>query len=266
VRAPCAVLGATLLVAGCAPHPATQVVEVDAGNFFFHAPDTVHAGRTEFRLRNTGGHHIMAVARLDSGRTLADVMAVPDTVSESPPWMADVGGPVTGDSNGVAVATLDLTPGRWLLYCYFGDDDGVPHYAKGMVREFVVTGPPVAVAPAPEVDVVVTVKDFGFELSRPLTAGRHTVRFVNASGQGHEILMDRLDEGAHRADWIAAQARRVHRPARSFGGIGGLPAGRSMDMTAEFQAGNYLWFCFFRDSATGMSHDKLGMVQEVRVD
>lgn len=263
-----AALAAALTVAGCAPRPATtalQVIEIDAGNFFFHAPDTVRAGRTEFRMKDLAGHHVMVIARLDSGKTIADAIAVPDTVSESPAWMADQGGPVSGDSNGVAVATLDLTPGRWILYCYFSDTDHVSHYAKGMIHEFIVTGP-ASTMPAPEADVIVTVKDFGYELSRPVTAGRHTIRFVNAGHQSHEIIMDRLNEGAHLEQWVAARVANTPRPGRSFGGIGNLPAGHSMDMTADFTPGNYLWFCVFTDEATNKNHAQLGMIKEVRVD
>lgn len=243
-----------------------QIVDVDAGNYFFRAPDTLHAGRTEFRMTNAGGHHVMVIARLDSGKTMADVAAIPDTASESPTWMADMGGPITGDSNGVTSASLDLTPGRWLLYCYFGDDNGVPHFAKGMIKEIIVTGPAAAPSPAPEPDVFVTVSDFAYTLSRPLTAGRHTLRFINTGAQGHEIIIDRLNDGAHQADWVAAQARHAPRPARSAGGLGSLPAGHSMDLTADFAPGNYLWFCYFGDPATGKKHVDLGMITEMRVD
>lgn len=264
-----AALGAALVVAGCASRPATapvQVVDVTAGDFFFRAPDTIRAGRTEFRMTNAGGHHILVIARLDSGRTLADVMAVPDTVSESPAWMVDMGGPITGDSNGVISATLDLTPGRWLLYCYFGDDNGVPHYAKGMVKELIVAGPAAAPSPASDADVIVTVTDFDFTLSRPITAGRHTIRFVNTGAQGHEVIIDRLNEGAHLADWVEARRQRRPRPARSAGGLGGLPAGQTMDLTTDVAPGNYVWFCYFDDAATGKKHTELGMIKEVRVE
>jgi len=255
-------------VVGCAPRPATtpvQVVEITAGDFFFRAPDTVHAGWTEFRLTNAGGRHVMAVARLDSGRTLADVLAVPDTASASPAWMVDLGGPVTGDSNGIAIAALELTPGRYVLYCYFGGDDHIPHYAKGMVKEFLVTGPAVADAAAPEPGIVVTVTDYDFQLSRPLTPGRHTLRFVNTSTQGHEIIMTLLPAGMHQDDWMKARAAKAPRPGRNFGGIGGLPQHRQIDMTADFPAGDYVWYCVFV-GADGRSHLDHGMIKEVHVE
>ena len=256
-----------LLALGCgsgAPAP-VQVVDVEAGDFYFRAPDTIAAGRTEFRLRNANGRHVMLVVRLDSGRTLADAMQSLDQ-PRPPSWVHDLGGPVTAESLSVVSTTLDLTPGRHLLVCYFNDAGGKPHAASGMIRELMVSGPAASGGALPAADVVATLTDFTFELTRPLPRGPHTIRFVNSGRQSHEVIMVRLRPGTHLEDWLRSRAAGTAPPGSPAGGIGSLAPNSELVMAADFAPGDYLWICFFRDEADGHSHLEKGMIREIHVD
>lgn len=257
-----------VVVAACARRdapPATQIVEVTSGDFYFTAPDSIAAGRTEFRMHNVAGRHVLAISRLDSGHTLADAMAIPDSV-DLPRWIVDLGGPISADSVGTTSAVLDLVPGRYVLLCYFGGTDHVAHYLKGMVKEIAVTGSAAAPAEPPVADVVVDVTDYDFVLSQPLTAGRRTIRFVNSSPQAHEIIIQRLNPGAHLADWRRAREGTGPVPLKPAGGIGGLGRGQSVTMIMDVTPGDYLWVCYFSDITDDRSHLEHGMVREIHID
>ena len=74
--------------------PATHTATVKATEFAFAAPDTIQAGWTTFHLMNEGTtlHHL-AIVRIDSGKTMADVGAAMQTQGPPPKWIVEVGGP-----------------------------------------------------------------------------------------------------------------------------------------------------------------------------
>ena len=252
---------------GCAPAaaPPLQVVEVSAGDFYFQAPDTVASGRTEFRMRNMGGRHVMVVSRIDSGHTFGEALAVADT-QPLPGWIHDLGGPITADSASVTSTIMDLLPGRYALVCYFSDVNGRPHFASGMVRELTVKGPPAQRGLPLNADVVVTLTDFDFEITRPIPAGPTSIRFVNSSRQSHEVIIVRLRTGTHLADWLRARAAGTPLPVTPAGGIGSLAPNTEVVMAANFVPGDYLWICFFEDVGDGRSHLDHGMIREIHID
>ena len=74
---------------------------------------------------------------------------------------------------------------------------------KGMYRRLVVvSAAPAAVgADEPKADVTVTLSDYAFALSAPLSAGTHTIRVENSGPQLHELTIERLEPGKTLADW-----------------------------------------------------------------
>jgi len=85
-------------------------------------------------------------------------------------------------------------PGQYTVICVIPSPDGKPHLAKGMMRGLVVTpGSSTAALPAP--DLTMTLSDYDFQLSTPLTAGRRVIRIENTAEQPHELVLFKLNAG-----------------------------------------------------------------------
>src|SRR4051794_12778294 len=146
---------------------APPTITVTARDFTLDMPDTLTAGATTLRLVNQGTefHHIW-IARLDEGRTVSDVLEALKSRAGLPAWLKDAGGPnAPRPEGGEASATVMLEPGNYIVACMIPGPDGIPHIMKGMVRPLTVVRSGTAAA-APSADVVMTLRDFNFFLSR----------------------------------------------------------------------------------------------------
>lgn len=271
-RAAGALLALLPLVA-CARKPASpagpNVVTIAATDFAFQSPDTVPAGLTTIRLTNTGQEpHHLVMMRLDSSKTMADLqtmMANPE--APIPPWVRFPMGIaliVPGDSSN---ATAVLGPGHYVLACFVSSPDGKAHVMKGMVRPLEVAASSAPLAPEPAADLVITQKDYGWDLSGPITSGTHTIRVENAGPQVHETTVFLLAPDKTLADFQAwAQGgMQGAAPAKPLGGFIGPDVGDHGYFTATFVPGTYVLACFVPDTKDGKPHLVYGMVQEITV-
>src|SRR3954467_6781270 len=114
-------------LAGAADGP--RVVTVSAHDFAFVAGDTITAGMTTFRFINDGpGLHHLAIARLDSGKTVADVAAAFKKPGPPPAWFVLVGGPNAPAPKAESNATFDIAAGNYAILCFVDTPGGVPHF------------------------------------------------------------------------------------------------------------------------------------------
>ncbi len=264
------VAGATIMA--CAREapapPPPNVVTIVATDYAFGLSDTLPAGVTTFRLANTGAevHHAVLI-KLAEGKTLADFQAAGGK-TPVPEWMSIPGSPAAIEPNDTSNTTITLTPGQYVLACFIPSPDGVPHIAKGMVRTIVVTGAPAVAAAEPAADVTMTLSDYTFALSTPLTAGTHTIRVENAGPQLHEVSLERLDDGKSIADWSAwAQGgMKGPAPAKSAGGVVGPEKGAHAFFTVDLKPGKYLLACYVPDEKDEKPHVAHGMVQEITIN
>lgn len=270
---------ALLLLAACsppaetppteAPVAAPQVVTYTASDFAFAGPDTIAPGMTTFHLVNNGkqNHHLI-LGQLDSGTTLASVMAAMEANPNAEPkgltWRGGAGEAAPADSS---QATSDLTPGHYVMFCFVPDptDGGKPHIMKGMLKEIVVAGTPNG-APAPVADTEIRLSEFAFSATT-LSAGTHTIKVINDGQQTHEIAITRLADGATAESFLAALApgAKSPPPGTPVGGNGALSPGGSNYFTITLTPGTYLFTCFVPDPADGKPHVMKGMVQTVVV-
>lgn len=270
------IASSVVLVAGCSPKAETAVPEtpaaaqqvtITATEFNFAAPDTIAPGMTVFTLVNSGAqeHHAI-LARIDDGKTMADVEAEVSTEGgETPEWLTFYGaassiGP--GKSTGAAV---NLPAGNYVLLCFVPDTaDGAPHLMKGMARPITVAGEPVA-ATNPTADADIQLKDFAFELPA-MTAGMRTFRITNSGPGLHEVQLVKLAPGATAESYGASLAPGYTGPVQgtAMGGGGAISPGVEQWWTTNLEAGNYLVTCFVPD-ASGTPHLMLGMVQPFTV-
>ena len=255
--------------ANAAFDPATRVATVIAKNFAFEGPDSITAGWTTFRMKNEGTvpHHV-GIARVDSGKTVADIEAALKNGNSSPAWFLVVGGPNASDPGGESNATLNLQPGQYVMLCFVDIPGHVPHFMKGMIRPFVVTAANGSMGIEPTADATITLADYSFTVDRKLTARKHTIRVVNKGPQEHEVVLVRLAPGKTMKD-LAAWAVKMdgEGPGSAIGGVVGFskkagPNYFDIDLTP----GNYVMLCFLTDAKDGKPHLEHGMVKEFKVE
>jgi plastocyanin len=262
--------------AGSLPATATEsanaapaTVTVTATDYAFDAPATAPAGAVTIHLINHGKElHQVQLIKLENGKTAADLGKALHTPGPPPAWIKFVGGP-----NGIAPgqearATSVLAPGSYAYLCFIPSQDGVMHTAKGMVRPFEVTAASGALTEAPTADVTITLTDYAFESSRPLTAGRHTIMVKNAGPQPHEIVLLKLAPGKKTEDFgkWAETGMKGPPPAEPLGGVGFLDKGLQGSFTADLTPGEYGFICFVPDAKDGKPHLAHGMMKTVTVD
>lgn len=260
-----------LLAAGVtSPGPVVKpaVVTVHASEFAFTAPKSAPAGTITFRMVNDGKqlHHV-AIVKLLNGRTVNDFMEFMKKPGPPPAWVVSVGGPnavVPGQSTD---ATLTLEPGNYALVCFVpSPGDPTPHVMKGMISALTIT-PSSAPAVKLPADVNVRLSDYKFGLSKPLTAGHHTIQVTNDAAQDHEVLFVKLAPGVTTkklADWVEAGMQGPP-PAMPLGGVSPLAKGRSSTVSLDLTPGSYGMVCFLPDAKDGKPHSMHGMTAQFEV-
>ncbi|HTR19221.1 MAG TPA: hypothetical protein VMH88_00085 [Gemmatimonadales bacterium] len=252
---------------------APAVVRITATDFAFAAPDTVPAGVVTVVVVNQGKEpHQAVILRLAPGKTVADFQAGMRAMAKKPggppPWSGEMGGPnaaLPGDSSN---ATQVLQPGSYVLVCFIPSTDGMPHVMKGMFRSLTVSGSPVAAPEEPAADIVVTMTDYAYALSKPVTAGAHTFRVDNAGAQHHELLLVALAPGKKVKDFYAYAEGGMKGPPpfTRVAGVGGLDAGAHASFSATLPAGAYGMVCFLPDVKDGKPHGDHGMLFDFTVN
>jgi hypothetical protein len=288
LRALCsAVLVTAGTVAGCKPsggspeQPASSAVTTDsaggapasvnvtARDFGFDAPAQVAAGPVTIHMENHGKElHQAQIVRLEDGKTMEDLAAAMKKPGPTPSWVKFVGGP-----NGVAPgqqsnATSVLAPGNYAYLCFIPSPDGVIHAAKGMVQPFEVTASSSAASVAlPESDITVKLVDYDFQLSKPLTPGKHTVLVENAGPQPHELVLLKLAPGKKVEDFAAwaEGGLKGPPPAEPLGGVTVLDKGGRGSFQVELGTGDYGLICFVPDIKNGKPHLAHGMMKTIKV-
>jgi uncharacterized cupredoxin-like copper-binding protein len=250
------------------PPPMPPTVTITAADFAFTAPDTIPGGVVRVRLVNRGPslHHVQFI-KLGAGKTLDSLLAALRHPGPPPAWMMLVPGPNPPVPGASADLVVDLATGNYAIACFVPDAHGVPHFVHGMIRPVVVRAPNGAAVPEPAADVQVDLSDYTFVLSKDISAGRHTLKVVNAGPQPHEMLIAKLDSGA-TAQQLARYVlggMRGRPPARPLGGASGMVPGEHAYFTMDFTPGDYALICFLPDAKDGKEHATHGMVKQIHV-
>ncbi|UCC72498.1 MAG: hypothetical protein JSV86_19385 [Gemmatimonadota bacterium] len=269
--------GLLLASSACRPEEAPQqdvslaaaapnVVTIVATDFAYQVPAEIPAGLTTLAMVNQGSeaHHAQLI-KLGEGKRLADFLALEEG-GPQPSWVSFVGGPNAADPGATVAATSILEPGHYAIVCWIPSPDGVPHIAKGMAAEFDVVGALPAQPVEPTADLVITLADYGFLLSEPLTAGSHTIRVDNEGGQGHEVVVVKLMPGKTPEDFVAwVEKMEGPPPGNMLGGVVDLDPGAHAFFSLDVEPGDYALICFLPDAKDGKPHFVHGMMKLVRV-
>jgi uncharacterized cupredoxin-like copper-binding protein len=251
---------------GAAAPATANVVTITATDFAFQAPATIPAGLTTINLVNRGPelHHVQLV-KLAEGHTVQELMEAVKHDGPPPPWVSFVGGPNTPVPGGQAQATLDLAPGSYAIVCFIPSTDGVLHVAKGMVKPLTVT-PASSRARAAAPDARITLRDYAYEITPEIAAGKRTIRVENEAAQPHELILVQLAPGKSAADMLAWIGKmQGPPPGAPVGGTTFLSQGVSNDVTVDFQPGEYALLCMVPDARDGKPHVAHGMVRQITV-
>ncbi|MDQ2890690.1 MAG: hypothetical protein M3R65_09120, partial [Gemmatimonadota bacterium] len=121
------------------------------------------------------------------------------------------------------------------------------------------------VANPPASDIAITLSDYAFTLSKPVTAGHHVFSVDNSASQPHEVQLVQLAPGKTAADvlrWLEKPGGPP--PASAIGGV--APFSRTTNyFAADLTPGNYALICFVRDAKDGKPHFMHGMTSTLTV-
>ncbi len=115
---------------------------------------------------------------------------------------------------------------------------------------------------------MLTLSDYAFTFSKPLTAGTHTIRVENAGPQVHEVNVEQLGPGKRLADarrWLAGGMKGAP-PSRPVGGVVGPSVGKVGWFTITLTRGTYVLSCYVPDAKDGKPHILHGMLQGITVN
>ena len=243
MRIATALVTLVLVLAGCGggdDEPTANVVEVEGNEYAFVMPSELEGGWTTLRLANVGEEpHEFALAKLDQGKTRADVLSVlsdPKTQDHGPPdWVEIRAGIPTLGRGETASLTQELEQGRYALICFLDGPSGRPHFLDGMLRVVDIAGD--AGAEAPAADATLTL---GKQLAAPeLEAGERTLALRNDADRPNAVFLISYEPGKTSEDLLAWEEKGMKGPApgRFHGGAIDVPAGTTVYYTYEFESG-----------------------------
>lgn len=262
-----AALLTTVLLTACnalvaAPQPA--VLTLIAKDFSYDLPPQLDAGLTKIVFKNEGAepHHAQFARIKDEVTNEQLAAALQQGPDAALPFVTFPGGPAVIDPGQNLEVTINLTPGRYVVLCFVAGHDGVAHAAKGMVSMTEVVDNKARPAATPKADLVITLRDFAFDMPAEIHAGQQTWRVVNEGPQPHELSLIKLAEGKTFDDVMAFMQNPAGAPP--FTDVGGMQA---LDKDAvgyvsmNLQAGNYVALCFVPDPASHKAHAEMGMIK-----
>ena len=252
-----------------APTPAGAVNTgtYTAKEFAFEGPDSIPAGLTAIQINDAGQelHHV-SLMKLEQGKTFADLQAAFKAGGPPPTWAVAYGGVNPPAPGGSATAMEVLEPGNYAVVCFVESADHVPHMAKGMMKPLTVTANPNANTTEPASDVTLTLSDYKFVLSKPLTAGKQMIKVENMAEQPHEIVLVQLAPGKTIEDvgkWVFDM--KGPPPGKPIGGVPAFMKGKNTFFEANLEPGEYGMICFIPDAKDGKPHMQHGMTQQFKI-
>ena len=248
--------------------PAPNVVVIRTTDYAFAMPDTIPSGVTRLRLINAGpAMHHAALIRLNNGATMDSLQRFLSSPPGPPPaWLEWVGSPnVPAPADSTDVIT-DLAPGQYAAICVIPDSTGRPHFVLGMVKALTVVPAAGVTAAEPAAEVTVSLTDYDFTFSTPLTAGRRMMRINNDGQQPHEIFFARLDSGATAQQLVQfiRGGMRGRPPAAPAGGTVAIQAGSHSYLDLNLAPGTYAVLCFI-PAPDGKEHVDHGMIKQITI-
>jgi hypothetical protein len=252
---------------------ANKDLNIEEKDFSFEMPDTVRGGLVKISAKNTGKEpHQAQLMRLNDGVTQQQFQATLQQGDiEAMLKMVTLTGGVNSIPAGASQVAYDnLQPGNYVMLCLLEAEDGMPHFAKGMIKFFNVTPGDSSDASPPKASGTVVMADFNFlgDVTK-LDAKKTTLEVKNGGPQPHELTVIKLNNGV-TVDQLKAMLNSDTPPPGpppidDAGGLGAIQANQTGWVDLDLKAGNYAFVCFVPDPATGKPHAALGMIKAIEV-
>jgi len=115
-------------------------VTITQADYHFSLSSGVRAGSQTIQVVNHGTQpHEVVLVKLAPGVAVAEFVATFESGASGPPPGKPIGGVVGIERGDHAYFTTRLEPGHYGLICFFPDPaTGKPHFAQGMMKEFIV--------------------------------------------------------------------------------------------------------------------------------
>ena len=255
--------------ATAAQNTPAPTIDLTASDYSFQVPDTVQAGPTWIRMTNAGKefHHVIVV-HLADGHTFDEFMKASAGSAKPPEWAHPLGGPIAPSPGGTpSLTAVNLAEGTYALICVVPSADGVPHVAKGMARQLTVVPQTAAAAVAPITPTTtLTLADYSFTASTPLSAGKNVIRVTNTATQPHEVVIVRVAPGKTVGDVAAFAEKPVGAPpGEVVGGASFIAPNGENFIDIDLTPGDYGFICFVPDAKDGKPHVAHGMIQSFKI-
>jgi len=254
--------------------PEIPAITIKANDYAFEASDEISAGPVSIILENDGAepHHVQ-LARVKDGVTMNDVQ---DALRQGPEsalfdLLEWAGGASVVMPRGRQQVLLDLREGQYVLLCFVASPDGVPHFAKGMVKFVNVVsrgGPQRANLQNLKSSNSVKLRDFSFQIPETIQAGPQVWTVTNEGVQPHEITLIQLAPGKTVQDamnFMQSESPQGPPPFEFAGGMQALATAKTGWVMLNLTPGMYVALCFVPDPQSGKPHVELGMIQAFTV-
>jgi len=226
-------------VVSCGGGDESSTVTVKGVEYAFEMPNQSEGGVVKMNFENAGGElHEFALARLDEGKTQADVEAYVESGREDPPsWAEDVAGvPLLSPGEELSI-TRELDPGTYTFLCFIPSPKGTPHVRLGMLKTFELEGD--SGNELPGADAVITASEQGYDIPQT-EAGSQTLELRNADNKEREFFLVALEPGKEiqDVDRFFAQGEDLADPPATFlGAMQTIPPGTSVFLDTELESG-----------------------------
>jgi len=225
-------------------------IVVTARDLEFDGPDTAEGGMVRVTLRNEGSvSHQLELVRVAEGIGESDILEAIGRrdIAALNNMVTYHGGPNEVPPDSSRTVVTELEPGTYVLLCFVSTDGGTLHVLQGMVATMDVTAPVSEIEwTPPEPDATVSLRDFEFELSGDIGAGRQIVLVENHGSQPHE--------------W------RLITAGLPGGGSSTISPGRATWVELDSEPGRYAFICYVPSEAHGgRQHIDLGMRASIEV-
>ena len=252
-----------LVLPGCGEKvkevPPFRIIATDSG---FEAPGRVAAGMRHIIFENRGSNiHEAMLVQLAKEMSPADYQAAVKKGESFPKGALDYSGPGSTSPGRTAEMWLKVDPGNYVLICW-------NHPKTVKLHPFTVEDMGAIDDLPPREDVVLKLIDYRFELSRPLHVGTQVIRVETPGPSMHELDLYHLRDGQTATDvhrWSKGTAKD-QAPFEALGGaLDNHDLTRVVWLRKEFTRGRYVLHCEMPVTNTKLTHDDVGMIQEIEI-
>lgn len=238
---------------GAISNDSPYIVDVTAADFAFGMPTKVPSGWVTFRMNNMGNEeHLGIISSYPESLAYEEIVQLISKALEEEgieKFMAirdqaeqEHGGPALLSPGFVGETTVYLEPGVYTLTCWVTASDGQPHFKKGMIRPFIVSGETTG-AEKPQTTVEITMSGIGMDIPDSVKSGEHIFNVSYEDSRSLHLVRltpeQNVDDLTEWFDLIQAPS-----PYEFLGGALRAPEGSSSTFKATLDTGRYYFVTY----------------------